>query len=376
MVDHEPEPCIITNGRLIGHRGLFNREVKSVDIERLVGDKMRTKRTVAAGGHDGGIEKFSAVALNSCLSLSPLSCVADVPPSNIPEEVLLQDEAERRQTDGSRGQSVSQRGRPQALKGDRDSPGSVAVDRPVEQHSDTEAREHGGLCKKQQPSKDCRTLKFCAQSCKPDRSLGESATATGIRSSEGMEDRLLSWADDCATVAARLCSALQLPLLCRRNLLGESKEALLLTLQKTHGSLLTDNLLKLEQQVTEFHSADLRKDNDSDTQSGSYKENMACWKQPRSSAGRTACSRRRRKRLFPQKVDVHLPEPQHTDTAFQWNRTYGSLHQLPPSLRSGSSNKISYPHTYFPERAISPQLPLRPPCLSPDVWSFPRMRLY
>ncbi|MFT7800598.1 uncharacterized protein LOC111854839 isoform X1 [Arapaima gigas] len=49
------EPCI-TDSRLIGHRGLFNREVKSIDIERLI-DQCKKKPVQMVGGHsnDAGL---------------------------------------------------------------------------------------------------------------------------------------------------------------------------------------------------------------------------------------------------------------------------------------------------------------------------------
>ncbi|KAJ8287721.1 hypothetical protein COCON_G00003800 [Conger conger] len=173
------------------------------------------------------------------------------------------------------------------------------------------------------------------------------------------EDRPRPRAGDCAALAARLCSALQLPMLCRRNLLSESREALLQALQGSHGPRLTENLLRLRQHVSrrrgpspEVHGGDHGNDSTSDTQTSGYREDVAGLKKSRPSAHRATSSRRRRKQLFPQKVEPHHPEPQHKDTAMQWN----------PSVMELAGD----PSGEFPQTDSPP----------PDHWSFPRMRLY
>ncbi|XP_062321595.1 uncharacterized protein si:dkey-250k15.4 isoform X2 [Osmerus eperlanus] len=58
------EPSIITDSRLTGHHGLFNHEVKSIDIERLLGEQ----RKLETGRRWGGKKNHSAplpLALNS-----------------------------------------------------------------------------------------------------------------------------------------------------------------------------------------------------------------------------------------------------------------------------------------------------------------------
>ncbi|XP_022062031.2 uncharacterized protein si:dkey-250k15.4 [Acanthochromis polyacanthus] len=56
------EPSIITDSRLIGHKGLFNHEVKSIDIERLLSEQRNLKQSVK--------EKYKASS-----HLSSSSCI-------------------------------------------------------------------------------------------------------------------------------------------------------------------------------------------------------------------------------------------------------------------------------------------------------------
>ncbi|XP_035262032.1 uncharacterized protein si:dkey-250k15.4 [Anguilla anguilla] len=461
MADHGPEPCIITDGRLIGHRGLFNREVKSVDIERLVSDKMKTKLhgLEAAGGHRGGSEN-SRAALPSCETLSAAPGLADCSASNLAEEAWMQEKAEgthpgekavmsvdcpcraraRTQTSGesqenvvqsktliqvcmgnntsdnvsqsdanvnnstascttplqsaghlrgvgvlpsfnsepelpsssasSRVQSVRQRERPhsQTQKGDHESPGSAAAERPVEQHADSRGRERGNVCAPQQPSKDCRPLKCHAQSWKPDLPLTLPSATTGAQGYADAEDRLQRRAGDCAAMAARLCGAAQLPALCRRNLLAESREALLQALQGRHGPRLAENLLRLGRRVSgsaagpEIHGAALRRDSESDIQASGCRENMAGLEQSRPSAHALASNSRRRKQLFPRKVEPRLPEPQHNETAMQWN---GSVIVELAGEPSGGFTK-----TYSPPLVMDflPSLSSSPPSFMSFAW--------
>lgn len=340
MAGHGQEPCIITHGRLIGHRGLFNREVKSVDIERLVSDKMKTKlhSHVAAGVHSGRSENSRAVAPPSCPPPSPAPSPAEFSASTLAEDPWLQEKTvmtqtgektglsndckvrarARSQTSGEfqenlmkskkssqvclgntrsdvfhsnanddnsassyatplqsavhlggvllssnselelpsystsfRDQSVSQRERPQTQNGDHESPRSAAADKPVEPLADSRGRELGYDCTPQQPSTTSRRpIAFRRQSCKPAPPLAGHTETLGGQSHADVEDGLQRRAGDCAAVAARLCSAVQLPMLCRRSLLAESREALLQALQERHGPQLTENLLRLEQCVS------------------------------------------------------------------------------------------------------------------------------
>ncbi|XP_061106453.1 uncharacterized protein si:dkey-250k15.4 [Conger conger] len=442
--DHGPGPCIITHGRLIGHRGLFNREVKSVDIERLVSDEMKIKLYClgAAGVHSGGSENSRAVALPSCPP-SPAPGRPDFFASNLGEEAWLPEKKARTQTGekaglpidckhrarariqtsgelqenvgksktsiqvcvGSntsdnvshsnanvnnsatscatplqsavllssnsepelpssasfRGQLVSQRERSQAQTGDQESPKSAAAERPTEQHADSRGREHG--CTPQQPSKDRRPLKFHGPSCQP---VAGPTAAPGRRGYA--EDRPRPRAGDCAALAARLCSALQLPMLCRRNLLSESREALLQALQGSHGPRLTENLLRLRQHVSlrrgpspEVHGGDHGNDSTSDTQTSGYREDVAGLKKSRPSAHRAASSRRRRKQLFPQKVEPHHPEPQHKDTAMQWN---------PSVMELAGDPSGEFPQTDSPPLVLDflPSPTSSPPTFRPSAW--------
>uniref|UniRef100_A0A3P8SNH1 Uncharacterized protein n=1 Tax=Amphiprion percula TaxID=161767 RepID=A0A3P8SNH1_AMPPE len=65
------EPSIITDRRLIGHQGLFNYEVKSIDIERLLSEQRKLKQS---GQHVK--EKYKAsshLSSSSCIP-APFSC--------------------------------------------------------------------------------------------------------------------------------------------------------------------------------------------------------------------------------------------------------------------------------------------------------------
>lgn len=58
------EPSIITDHRLIGHHGLFNHEVKSIDIERLLSEQRKLDKF----GHHGKQKKNCIAILSPALN--------------------------------------------------------------------------------------------------------------------------------------------------------------------------------------------------------------------------------------------------------------------------------------------------------------------
>ncbi|XP_038848744.1 proline-rich protein 19 [Salvelinus namaycush] len=70
------EPSIITNNRLIGHHGLFNHEVKSIDIERLLSEQRKLEKLGQRGGRArGGSSESSDNQMQQTVT-NPVSVVA------------------------------------------------------------------------------------------------------------------------------------------------------------------------------------------------------------------------------------------------------------------------------------------------------------
>ncbi|KAG9337722.1 hypothetical protein JZ751_028219 [Albula glossodonta] len=413
------ETSIITDGRLIGHRGLFNHEVKSVDIERLVSDMTKSKRDSRGAGFRSACGTNSSSAAPP--SLLPPSPRPEVSPdylgvSNLPEEARRQESAERAQsgavgglrvdcgstastkthTSGdseekvvkvrasiqdcvergdtaavpqrnakvyaggrscstpvqrasrlaglcqssdsepellsssasSRGMALSQRDESPSWAGERNQvlPGPDAAGSLMGQRTDLLQKSTSSGCAPQRPQKDIGSAHFPKQLHERHSTLTGPAVATGGGSTKSMEGKPSSGTIDCAAVAARLCQALELPLLCRRHLLAETREALLQVLQERHGLHLEENFSRLQQRLqTEDGRAavpvgreDPGKESNSDALAHGDKEDAPALEHPRSASCRPAPSKRRRKQLFPQRVEPRPAERRLKDTAVQW----------------------------------------------------------
>lgn len=89
VISVSKEPNIITESRLIGHQGLFNHEVKSIDIERLFGEQWNIETSKAQ-------EKKKDTSHPCSSSLVPFSfSISDCMAGNTKTLVLLEDKPDK-----------------------------------------------------------------------------------------------------------------------------------------------------------------------------------------------------------------------------------------------------------------------------------------
>nr|XP_043890044.1 uncharacterized protein si:dkey-250k15.4 [Solea senegalensis] len=264
VVPAAQEPSIITDHRLIGHHGLFNHEVKSVDIERLLSEQRKMDNTQEKTHKE-----------NPNLSHpSPPSCgnafVDDEAAENLPFEDKKEPSSDTSadcheiQEKISRGSDLTPAQRPhQQRHRSPDSYRSIFSSK----HSfldvviSTDKKKvHSVTREKDKESPLSLTLHDVETPVTPENkapaapqthTCGVSPSSPPL-SSFGSQHR----GEDPACVsfitatAARLCDSLQLPRLWRRDLLAESRERLLMVLRARRGPWLQENLLTEQQHVS------------------------------------------------------------------------------------------------------------------------------
>ncbi|XP_026173117.1 proline-rich protein 19 [Mastacembelus armatus] len=269
------EPSIITDNRLIGHHGLFNHEVKSTDIERLLSDQ----RKVEKSGQQLHKENHAVSDPSSTLLIaSPLSH-NDLLGANTNRVVPFEKKADPATNTHdecwekklSHGSDITSGQRPQQepylssgshksiFSSKRSShkevkskkPNSVVCDKdrksllspPVENMkilNQISTFEH--TPKKQEPPAQ-QNQAHGLHSSPPQISTSPTADSFDIQHRQDPNHVFNS----VSVMAARLCDSLHFPFLTRRNLATESREVLLKALQERHGPQLHENLLKVQQ---------------------------------------------------------------------------------------------------------------------------------
>lgn len=269
------EPSIITESRLIGHHGLFNHEVKSIDIERLLSEQVKHEKT-----EQQVKEKKHAM---SQLCLSPHNSSKDLLDADNDDIVSFEKKSDTSTDIHEKDNIVSQRSdvtpgqRPRheicpssvsdkslfALK-------NISCDAPVIKSKKTSS-VMSEKCKKLSSRVDkdnvktfnkklktftTSTLEHTPKNKKPPiqqtktHSLSPSPLQLSSSPISEAFDRRLDpscVSESVCAVAARLCDCLHFTCLTKQNLVTETREVLLRSLQKRHGPHLQENLLKLQQ---------------------------------------------------------------------------------------------------------------------------------
>ncbi|XP_014013356.2 proline-rich protein 19 [Salmo salar] len=83
----EPSITNITNNRLIGHHGLFNHEVKSIDIERLLSEQRKLEKLGQRGGRGKTTATLPPLPPSSSLPFSSPGPDSDVGEVAVPDNV-------------------------------------------------------------------------------------------------------------------------------------------------------------------------------------------------------------------------------------------------------------------------------------------------
>ncbi|XP_051921111.1 uncharacterized protein LOC127600515 [Hippocampus zosterae] len=194
------EASVITEARLIGHRGLFNREVKSIDIERLL-----------FGKKEATVKETSSHVMSDA--------------SGPDEEV----QATRAQESQASDKTPSQR--------EQEQPSSAcSADAPLAKTRKPDPRQ------RPPPSAD-RAKKPPEQERAPTPILRRPVAAeTGVKAHAQSQG---ATRESVAAVSRRLREALRFPSAKKRDLVAESREVLLRALREAHGQRLQENLLHM-----------------------------------------------------------------------------------------------------------------------------------
>lgn len=257
------EPSVITENRLTGHQGLFNHEVKSIDIERLSQQRNmgrgRLEETTAArwstashGSVAGDTEKsvpfehkeVGASASHRELCGKEKGKIQRLAPTleDRPHQVLPEPSSEgcRSPFSANHSNQVQVRtvkiGAAQHLTsvGDRETKLLSAAQRDKTKTCDGNANERLSSEECTPENQECPGLRSQTHSLRP-------AEPPGSRSADLRHTS--SVAQSVGTLAAALCHRLKFPFLKQRSLVEESRQVLLNTLQERDGPQVQEDLL-------------------------------------------------------------------------------------------------------------------------------------
>ncbi|XP_034077573.1 uncharacterized protein si:dkey-250k15.4 isoform X1 [Gymnodraco acuticeps] len=272
------EPSIITDSRLIGHQGLFNHEVKSIDIERLLSEQRKLKLKSGQQVHENKnatSHTFSTSQIPSPSSINDL-LVADNDESLPLEKQTGHDDCEKKDNQISQGSEITagQRAQPQLelslesvqsislknsssdvviVKSNKMNPDVSAegkesqltltvmntLNRKVKGHM-ISALDHTPM------NRDSPVHHTQAHGVSPSPLQLSSSPIADISDIQPRRPDPDCVSQSVGAVAARLTDSLRFPLLRRRNLVAESREVLLRALRDNHGSQLQGNLHEVQ----------------------------------------------------------------------------------------------------------------------------------
>nr|XP_019948532.1 PREDICTED: uncharacterized protein LOC109633254 isoform X1 [Paralichthys olivaceus] len=269
VVSTTQEPSIITNSRLIGHHGLFNHEVKSIDIQRLLSQQERLER----GGQKAQENHPSLTPLipspfssNGLLEADTDEVVpfekkedraaktrvdcqekekqilheSDITPGQRPQQQLDLSSESCRSIFSSKNSSsdVIKKVNPVIHEKDQEFRLTPTVDRDIVKTSYEKVKKKVISTPKNQepPSQHARHL-----SPSPPQLFSSPTTDSFHTEHRRRDPDFIS--KSVSAIGARLCDCLQFPRLRSRNLLAESREVLLKALRERHGPRLQENLL-------------------------------------------------------------------------------------------------------------------------------------
>ncbi|XP_036931277.1 uncharacterized protein si:dkey-250k15.4 isoform X4 [Acanthopagrus latus] len=248
VVPTSQEPSIITDSRLIGHQGLFNHEVKSIDIERLLSEQKKdscppSKSHIPSAlsthdllGADTGeimtFENKAGPAMKACdASLEKeknFSQGSDLTPGQRPQQQL----------------EISS-GSFKTINSCKPLAPTISTENVTALNMKEEGHTFSTLV---QTPKNCESPAHQIQAHHVHQSPVQLSSSPTAESFDIQHQRLDpdSVFKSVSAVAASLCDCLQFPLLRGRSLVAECREVLLKALQERHGPHLKENLLKVQ----------------------------------------------------------------------------------------------------------------------------------
>lgn len=263
VVHAKHEPSIITENRLTGHQGLFNREVKSVDIDRLLSRQREVEKNEqeipkkSVSSHPPSVSPMpSPFCTNQCSEADdPLPCAKKNYAAKKSPDISVEEEGKslhKSDTHVTPAQRQRQQWDPptRSCKGTASSKRSslnVVVFKSRRTRSDItkKAREcsrQGTPDNLESPISNTQVHHFSPKPVMPP----------SPQTPEAFDLRQRRQEPDCVSqsikrVAAGLCAGLRFPYLRQRDLVAESREVLLKALEKSHGPRLQENLLQVRQ---------------------------------------------------------------------------------------------------------------------------------
>ncbi|KAM4567397.1 proline-rich protein 19 [Fundulus diaphanus] len=267
-------PSMITEGRLIGHHGLFNHEVKSVNIERLFGEQSKPGQSEQKTSEENN--NSSHLPSTPCTSvLLSGDGLLDAEGEGVPVKKkvnantkTLDDSQEMEMTNlqaSNQGDNITP-DLQQQLHSSCESLKSINQSKNSFQAIETESTENrmSGTDEAPQPKPfadrgKMKTLNrdMISDQQEPYKNQESPALADDPISCQFQQFTSLSDSDQepdhvpktIRAVAARLCECLHLPDPNGRNLLSETREVLLKSLQKKHGPCLQSNLQDVQRSL-------------------------------------------------------------------------------------------------------------------------------
>ncbi|XP_028281889.1 proline-rich protein 19 [Parambassis ranga] len=257
VVPAAQEPSIITGSRLIGHHGLFNNDMKSIDIERLLNEQRKLEHSV-----EEVTEKE-----NDALHLSSTSHIpapADVAKN---KEDPAGKEEQKNLHFNSQGTDITPGQRPQQKPDDLSFESTVSSKHSSLSGIATQTRKdiaernsmktaNNKIKRHTTPKQTSKNQPFSVQDTQTDSlitsplQLSSSPTADSCNT-QHRRDNPEYVSKSARAVASRLCDCLQFPFLKRRNLVSESRKVLLKSLRERHGAWLQTNLSKVQQYLNQ-----------------------------------------------------------------------------------------------------------------------------
>lgn len=270
------EPSIITENRLIGHQGLFNHEVKSIAIDRLLREQQKIEKSKVQG------KRSATPHLSSASQAHSPSCIIECmvgdtekpvlfedksdeasktcdglggkekdniqglahTPENIPQRVLpeLSPESLTNSTQINDGTSKSKKGKHvTSVKGSETRVKSTAEGENTK--IDKNAKETISSLESPLKNQECPGIHTQTQSRSSVKPFSHNSATFDLHHRE--RDPLCGTSHSVCALAADLCHSLKFPFLKKRSLVEESRQALLEALQERHGPQLQENLLEV-----------------------------------------------------------------------------------------------------------------------------------
>ncbi|CAJ1062612.1 uncharacterized protein si:dkey-250k15.4 [Xyrichtys novacula] len=236
VVPTAQEPSIITDSRLIGHHGLFNHEVKSIDIDRLLSKQKKKEKNGQQDHENNAISRPSSTSHIP----SPISS-NDILGTEPDEVVILEKEGEpavKAHVDCQEKEDETPKQKTNTVMSEKPTETLLTPADNGDNMMTLNKKEMTSTLK-QTPKNDDGVSRSTFQ-------LPSSRTAESSDSRHQRPDPS-SLSESVQSVAASLCGRQLFPLLRRRDLVKESREVLLKALKERHGPWLQENLFRLRQ---------------------------------------------------------------------------------------------------------------------------------